>query len=94
LSARLHGISPRRNGRIEPADMGAVDGHSRAFVEFTHPLCAECREWERRLAAEADPLVKLDVRERPDLARKYGITVVPAVFAVGADGTVLERLAP
>jgi hypothetical protein len=94
LSARLRGISPKGHGRIEPADLGVLDGHSRAFVEFTHPLCSECREWERRLASEPDPLVKLDVRERPDLARKYGITVVPAVFAVGGDGMVLERLAP
>jgi len=39
-------------------------------------------------------LVKVDVRERSELARKYGIAVVPAVFAVAADGTVLERLAP
>jgi hypothetical protein len=34
------------------------------------------------------------VRERPDLARKYGIAVVPTVLAVAADGEVLERLAP
>jgi hypothetical protein len=32
--------------------------------------------------------------ERPDLARKYGVAVVPTVLAVGSDGTVLERLAP
>lgn len=94
LSARLRGISPHRHGRIEPADLGALDGHSRAFVEFSHPLCGECREWERRLAREPDPLVKLDVRERPDLARKYGIAVVPSVFSVEANGTVLKRLAP
>lgn len=94
LGARLRGISPRRHSQIEPADLGALNGHSRAFVEFTHPLCGECREWERRLSAEPDPLVKLDVRKRPDLARKYGVVVVPTVLAVGSDGTVLERLAP
>jgi hypothetical protein len=94
LSARLRGVSPKHNSRIDPADLGALDGHPRAFVEFTHPLCGECREWERRLAGEADPLVTVDVRDRPDLARKYGIAVVPTVLAVGADGTVLERLAP
>jgi hypothetical protein len=65
-----------------------------AYVEFTHPLCADCREWEQRLAAEAEPLLTLDVRERPELARKYGITVVPTVFRVSADGAVLQRLAP
>jgi hypothetical protein len=94
LSARLRGISPRQRSRIDPVDLGPLNGQGRAFVEFTHPLCSECREWERRLAGESDPLVTLDVRQRPELARKYGITTVPAVFAVGADGTVLERLAP
>ena len=94
LSARLRGISPRHHSHIEPADIGPLDGHDRAFVAFSHPLCGECREWERRLSAESDPLIKLDVRERPDLARKYGIAVVPTVLAVGANGTVLERLAP
>ena len=93
LSARLRGISPRHHDRIDTADLPAPpDG--KVFVEFTHPLCSECQEWERRLAEEAEPLVKLDVRERPDLARKYGIAVVPTVLAVAADGEVLARLAP
>jgi hypothetical protein len=94
LTARLRGISPRHHSHIDPTDLGLLNGHRRAFVEFTHPLCAECQEWERRLAAGSDPVVVFDVRERPDLARKYGIAVVPAVFEVGPDGTVLERLAP
>ena len=51
LGARLRGISPRHHSHIEPADLGALDGHARTLVEFTHPLCSECREWERRLAA-------------------------------------------
>jgi hypothetical protein len=94
LGARLRGISPRHHGRIDPADLPGLDGAPRVHVEFTHPLCADCREWERRLGAREEPLVKLDVRERPELARKYGIAVVPTVIAVGADGSVLERLAP
>jgi Domain of unknown function (DUF4395) len=94
LGARLRGISPRRHGRIDPTDLTGLDGHREAYVEFTHPLCAECREWERRLRGDERPLLTLDVRERPDLARKYGIAVVPTVVAVDADGSVLERLAP
>jgi hypothetical protein len=94
LSARLRGISPRRHSHIEPVDLVGLDGHLRAVVEFSHPLCAECRDWERRLAAGPDPLITLDIRERPDLARKYGIAVVPTIFAVDRDGAVLERLAP
>jgi hypothetical protein len=94
VSARLRGISPRRHSHVDPADFGGLDGAPRTMVEFTHPLCADCREWERRLTAEAEPFVALDVRERPDIARKYGIAVVPTVLAVAADGAVLERLAP
>jgi hypothetical protein len=94
LGARLRGISPRRHGRIDPSDLTVVDGHREVYVEFTHPLCAECREWEQRLRSADAPLVKLDVRRHPDLARKYGIAIVPTVVAVDADGTVLKRLAP
>ena len=93
ISARLRGISPRHRSRIDPADLGEAAPGGRTFVEFTHPLCAECREWERRLR-DRGPLVTVDVRERPQLARKYGIAVVPTVVAVAADGSVVERLAP
>jgi Domain of unknown function (DUF4395) len=94
LVARLRGISPRHHGRLDPADLVGLSNQARAYVEFTHPLCSECREWEERLHSNGDTLITLDVRERPDLARKYGIAIVPTVLAVGPDGTVLERLAP
>jgi Domain of unknown function (DUF4395) len=94
LSARLRGVSPRHHDRIDPADIPALDGAPRSFVEFTHPMCAECDAWERRLRERDEPLVTVNVRERPDIARKYGITIVPTVFAVASDGTLLRRLAP
>jgi Domain of unknown function (DUF4395) len=95
LSARLRGISPKHHDRIDVGDFAGPEAAAeKVFVEFTHPLCSECQEWERRLAGEPEPLVRLDVRERPDLARKYGIAVVPTVLAVAPDGLVLERLAP
>jgi hypothetical protein len=94
LTARLRGISPRHHDRIDPSDVPALNGAPRAYVEFTHPLCAECREWQRRLGEREEPLVTVDVSERPDMARKYGITIVPTVFAVAGDGTLLRRLAP
>jgi thioredoxin-like negative regulator of GroEL len=79
---------------IDPADLDGAAGAELAYVEFTHPLCADCNEWERRLRDRPEPLVTVDVRERPELARKYGITIVPTVVAVAGDGSVLERLAP
>ena len=94
LGARLRGISPRRQAHLDLTDLAGLDGHQRTYVEFTHPLCSECREWEDRLRSNGETLITLDVRERPDLARKYGIAIVPTVVAVGPAGTVLERLAP
>jgi hypothetical protein len=93
LTARLRGISPRQHGRIDAADLNGLR-EGPAFVEFTHPLCSECREWEERLRSKPEPLLKLDVSDRPDIARKYGVAVVPTVLRVAPDGAVLERLAP
>jgi hypothetical protein len=93
LTARLRGISPRSNRRLDPGDLNGVGGAPLVMVEFTHPLCADCREWEQRLRGRPEPFVIVDVRERPDLARKYGIAVVPSVFEVAGDGSVLRRLA-
>jgi Domain of unknown function (DUF4395) len=93
LTARLRGISPRHHSHIDPADLDGIDGRP-AYVEFTHPLCSECNEWEERLRPEPEPLLKLDVKDRPELARKYGVAVVPTVLRVAPDGAVLERLAP
>jgi hypothetical protein len=95
LTAKLRGISPTtRHHRIDPSDLPGLGNAPRSFVEFTHPLCAECQDWERRLLATGDPLLKVDVRDQPELGKKYGIAIVPTVVAVAPDGEVLERLAP
>jgi hypothetical protein len=91
LSARLRGIAPGHVSRIEPVDV-PVGGDG--VVQFTHRLCSECREWEQRLDREGRPHALVDVAERPELARKYRVAVVPTVVAVRADGTIVERLAP
>jgi hypothetical protein len=93
LTARLRGISPRHHAQIDPADLEELQDRP-AYVEFTHPLCSECHEWEERLSSEPEPLLTLDVSAHPGLARKYGIAVVPTVLRVAPDRAVLERLAP
>jgi len=92
LAARLRGVRPGAVGALDLAEVGAAPGRP-AVVQFTHPLCSDCRELEDRLRAGPQPLHTVDVSRRPDLARRYHVAVVPAAFRVAGDGTVLERLA-
>ena len=95
LGARLRGLGSGRGhiARIEPADVAETGLEADTVVQFTHPLCAECHALERRLREQGRRVVTVDVRVRPDLARKYGIGVVPTAVAVDAAGTVVMRLA-
>ena len=94
LGARLRGIRERHIDRIDLGDFGEVTAHGgELVVEFTHPLCSDCRSLEERLRAEGRHVVTVDVRDRPELARKYGIALVPTAVAIGPDGTVTSRLA-
>ena len=91
LGARLRGVGHGELRRIERHDIGDAAGD--VVVHFTHPLCSECLDVERRLRSEGRTLVTVDVRRRPDLARKYGIGIVPTAVAVAADGAITARLA-
>jgi hypothetical protein len=91
LSARLRGVGHGDLRRIDRADLGDTLGD--VVVHFTHPLCSECLAVERRLRSEGQTLVTVDVRRRPDLARKYGVGIVPTAVAVAADGAITARLA-
>jgi hypothetical protein len=100
LAARLRGVRPGAVGALDLAEVGGAPGRPAVVqlsevtvVQFTHPLCSDCHELEQRLADGKRPLVLVDVSRRPDLARRYHVTLVPTAFAVAADGRVLERLA-
>ena len=90
--ARVRGI---KAGDVEHLDLSELGAQERdnVVVQFTHPLCTDCHEVERKITADGHNLVKVDVSQRPDLARKYQVGVVPTAFAVGPDGAVLARLA-
>lgn len=91
IGARLRGIRSHLLERIDPADIGgARDG---LVVEFTHPLCTDCRTLEHELRSQGREVVTVDVSKRTDLAHKYGVAVVPVAVRVSADGTVVARLA-
>jgi len=88
--ALLRGVRARDLGRIDLAELGGRPGLE-SVVQFTHPLCADCQDLSRRLSAEPRPLVLVDVSRRPDLARKYGVSVVPLAVVVQANGRVAGR---
>jgi hypothetical protein len=92
LVARFRGIKPGDVAHLDLGELGASP-HNQLVVQFTHPLCTECHEVERKLSAEGHEIVKVDVSRRPDLARKYQVAVVPTALAVGPDGAILARLA-
>jgi hypothetical protein len=94
IGARLRGIRTSRFERVELADLGYAGGlGSEIVVAFGHPLCSDCTELEATLRRDGRPVLSVDVRARPDLARRYGIALVPTAVAVAPDGRVLGRLA-
>jgi hypothetical protein len=92
IGARLLGIRSHRLDRVELADLGLTPT-GEVVVQFTHPLCSDCESLERRFRAEGRDVVVIDVSRRPELARKYGVALVPTAVAVSSTGAVLARLA-
>lgn len=93
IGARLRGIRRQSFDRMELADLGTSLPAGELMVAFSHPLCTECRTVESELAAGPHAFVSVDVRDRPDLARKYGVALVPTVIRIAADGRVLQQVA-
>ena len=93
FAARVRGVRARRIDSVDLAELGASAGSGEVVVEFTHPLCTDCRSLEAELRASGRTVVTVDVSRRPELARKYGVVLVPTAVAVTASGAVVERLA-
>jgi len=89
--AFLRGIRGGTPGHVDLAELGVGPGQE-AVVQFTHPLCADCQALEARLSSGGLRPVLVDVSKRPDLARKYGVAVVPLAVAVRANGSVERRI--
>lgn len=93
IGARVRGVRRRDIDRVELAELGVPLGRGDVVVAFGHPLCTDCRTVLRDLEAGTDRYVSVDVRDRPDLARKYGVALVPTVVRVTGDGRVLQQTA-
>ncbi len=92
FAARLRGVRSKVIDQVDLVELGAVV-EGEVVVEFTHPLCTDCRELERSLRDQGRAVLTIDVSKRPHLARKYGVTVVPTAVLVGPDGVVRSRIA-
>ncbi len=92
FAARLRGVRSKVIDQVDLVELGAVV-EGEVVVEFTHPLCTDCRELERSLRDQGRAVLTIDVSKRPHLARKYGVTIVPTAVLVGPDGVVRSRIA-
>jgi Domain of unknown function (DUF4395) len=92
LTARMRGIGSKSTPELDLADLGTASAEG-LVVQFTHPLCTDCHSVARKLTNEGRRVFLVDVSARPDLAKKYGVVVVPTALAVAANGRVVERLA-
>jgi thioredoxin-like negative regulator of GroEL len=93
LGARIRGIRPGSIVHVDLAELGAARSEGEIVVQFTHPLCTDCRTLEEELRSAGRNVFTVDVSRRPELARKYGIALVPTAVAVAPGGSVTARLA-
>ena len=93
LAARVRGLRARHIEYVDLHELGADPGEGELVVQFTHPLCTDCHRLERELRDAGRRVVAVDVTRRPELARKYGVALVPTAVTVGPSGLVTSRIA-
>lgn len=91
LIARLRGVRAERFEQVDLQALGVSELGQGGVVLFTHPLCSDCQTVARELEGQGRRLVKVDVSVRRDLARKYGVAVVPLAVTVDGEGRVTGR---
>jgi len=85
--------------RITPGDVDAeAFGSAVTLLQFSTEFCAPCRTTARilgELAATTDGAVHVDVdlTDKPELARRYGILQTPTTFILDRSGAVRARVA-
>lgn len=83
----------RPPARIRTLDLPALGVGGPAVVQFTSPTCGPCKAAAPRLAEAADRVgvrfAQVDVGERPEVARRYGIRTLPTIVVAGPTGEVV-----
>lgn len=82
---------PSGPARVDLSDLGLAHAAGVGIVGFSTPYCLPCQQWEEALTSTLVPFMKVDLSERPELARRYDVTSTPLILAVSlADGTVVD----
>ena len=84
----------RPPARLRRLDLGALGLGGPAIVQFTSPTCGPCKAAAPRLADAAGragmEFAQVDVTERPDVSRRYGIRSLPTIVVAGQSGAVVS----
>jgi thiol-disulfide isomerase/thioredoxin len=82
--------APRGMPRLDLTELG-IQGP--AVVQFTTRYCAPCKaarpHLEEVAGAAGVHYEQVDVGERPEVARRYGVRTVPTIVVTAATGDVL-----
>lgn len=82
----------RPPARLRRLDLAALGVGGPAVVQFTSATCGPCKAAAPRLAEAAVragvTFTQVDVGERPDIARDYGIRTLPTIVVAGPGGEV------
>ena len=82
---------PDAPSRIDLGDLGLAHSTGVGVVGFSTTYCIPCQQWEAALVRSPVPFMKVDLAERPELARRYDVKSTPLILAVSlADGTVVD----
>ena len=78
------------------AELDAAVASGKVLVDFWATWCGPCQMMGQRIAAELEPafpdisVVKVNVDEAPELAAKFGIMSIPALFCFRDGAKVAE----
>ncbi|WP_223690914.1 TlpA family protein disulfide reductase [Leifsonia poae] len=85
-------------GRVAAADVGLpAFGVDATLLQFSTEFCAPCRATARVLGEISSERVgvdhaEIDLTDRPDLAKRFGILQTPTTFVLDASGTIRARI--
>lgn len=81
------------SARLRKLDLPTLGVGGPAVVQFTTATCGPCKAAAPRLAEAADRagvvFAQVDLGERPEVARRYGIRSVPTIVVADVRGDVL-----